>query len=143
MPIVVVEKDSGSVVAALCDVMGVAGGYDTSNSRHGRIVDEKKREAIKIWGVSLFSLFSIFHIDFTHLKRVGNQLDSAANRLVVGIVVAALIIGSSIVMTVTGGPSLIVLSFFALFGFSCAVIGGLWLMVSIWKSNRVGREKPQ
>ena len=83
------------------------------------------------------------HIDVTHLKRVGNQLDSAANRLVVGIVVAALIIGSSIVMTVTGGPSLIGLSFFALFGFSGAVIGGLWLLVSIWKSSRADREKSQ
>ena len=83
------------------------------------------------------------HIDVTHLKRVGNQLDSAANRLVVGIVVAALIIGSSIVMTVTGGPSLIGLSFFALLGFSGSMIGGLWLLVSIWKSNRVGKEKPQ
>jgi ubiquinone biosynthesis protein len=83
------------------------------------------------------------HIDVTHLKRVGNQLDSAVNRLVVGIVVAALIIGSSIVMTVTGGPSLIGLSFFALFGFSGAVIGGLWLLVSIWKSSRADREKPQ
>ncbi len=32
------------------------------------------------------------HIDVTHLRRVGNQLDTAANRLVVGIVVASLII---------------------------------------------------
>jgi len=80
------------------------------------------------------------HIDVTHLKRVGNQLDSAANRLVVGIVVAALIIGSSIVMTVTGGPSLLGLPFFGLFGFIGAVIGGVWLLLSIWKSNRADRE---
>jgi len=83
------------------------------------------------------------HIEVTNLKRVGNQLEKAANRLVVGIVVAALIIGSSIVMTVTGGPSLIGLSFFASFGFSSAVIGGLWLLMSIWKSSRADKEKPQ
>jgi ubiquinone biosynthesis protein len=80
------------------------------------------------------------HIDVTHLKRVGNQLDSAANRLVVGIVVAALIIGSSIVMTVSGGPSLLGLPFFGLLGFLGAVTGGAWLLLSIWKSSRADRE---
>ncbi len=51
------------------------------------------------------------HIDLTHLKRVGNQIDSAANRLAIDIVVAALIIGSSIIMTVPGGLSLLGLPF--------------------------------
>ena len=80
------------------------------------------------------------HIDLTHLKRVGNQLDSAANRLAIGIVVAALIIGSSIIMTVPGGPSLLGLPFFGLLGFLGAVVGGVWLLLSIWKSNRADRE---
>ena len=80
------------------------------------------------------------HIDVTHLKRLGNQLDRAANRLVVGIVVAALIIGSSIVMTVSGGPTLLGLPFFGLLGFLGAVAGGLWLLLSISKSGRADRE---
>jgi ubiquinone biosynthesis protein len=80
------------------------------------------------------------HIDITHLRRFGNQLDSAANRLVIGIVVAALIIGSSIVMTVPGGPSLLGLPFFGILGFFGAVIGGIWLMLSIWKSSKADRE---
>ncbi|MHB1180386.1 MAG: ABC1 kinase family protein [Sulfuricella sp.] len=80
------------------------------------------------------------HIDVTHLKHVGNQLDSAANRLAIGIVVAALIIGSSIVMTVSGGPSLLGLPFFGLLGFLGAVVGGVWLLLSIWKSSRADRE---
>ncbi|UCV04601.1 ABC1 kinase family protein [Dechloromonas denitrificans] len=80
------------------------------------------------------------HIDVTHLKRVGNQLDSAANRLVIGIVVAALIIGSSIVMTVPGGPTLLGLPVFGLLGFCGAVVGGIWLLLSIWKTNRADRE---
>jgi ubiquinone biosynthesis protein len=80
------------------------------------------------------------HIDITHLKRVGNQLDGAANRLVIGIVVAALIIGSSIVMTVPGGPTLLGLPFFGLLGFLGAVFGGVWLLLSIWKSSRADRE---
>jgi len=80
------------------------------------------------------------HIDVAHLKHVGNQLDGAANRLVIGIVVAALIVGSSIVMTVPGGPSLFGLPFFGLTGFLIAAVGGLWLLLSIWKSNRADRE---
>ena len=75
------------------------------------------------------------HIDVTHLKRVGNQLDSAASRLTVGIVIAALIIGSSIVMTVPGGPTWLGLPFFGLLGFVGAIIGSIWLLLSIWRSG--------
>jgi len=80
------------------------------------------------------------HIDVPHLKHVGNQIDGAANRLVVGIVVAAIIIGSSIVMTVPGGPTLLGLPTFGLLGFLGAAAGGVWLLLSIWKSNRADRE---
>ena len=75
------------------------------------------------------------HIDVTHLKRVGNQLDNAASRLTVGVVIAALIIGSSIVMTVPGGPTWLGLPFFGLLGFVGAVIGSIWLLLSIWRSG--------
>lgn len=78
------------------------------------------------------------HVDVPHLRRLGNQLDRAASRLVVGIVVAALIVGSSIVMTVPGGPSLLGLPFFGLLGFVGAVSGSLWLLLSIWNSGRAG-----
>ncbi len=80
------------------------------------------------------------HIDVTNLRHVGNQLDSAANRLVIGIVVASLIVGSSIVMTVPGGPRLFGLPVLGLLGFTSAAVGGIWLMLSIWKSNRADRE---
>ncbi|MDP1633961.1 MAG: AarF/UbiB family protein [Gallionellaceae bacterium] len=80
------------------------------------------------------------HIDVTHLKHVGNQLDGAANRMVVGIVVASLIIGSSIVMTVPGGPTLLGLPTFGLLGFLGAGTGGVWLLLSVLKSNRADRE---
>ncbi|MDD2729548.1 AarF/UbiB family protein [Malikia sp.] len=75
------------------------------------------------------------HIDVLDLRRIGNQLDRALNRLVVGIVIAALIIGSSIVMTVPGNPSLL-----GLLGFVGAVIGSLWLFLSIWSANRRDRD---
>ncbi len=80
------------------------------------------------------------HIDVPALRRVGNQLDRALNRLAVGIVIAALIVGSSIVMTVPGGPSLLGLPFFGLLGFLGAVAGSVWLIVSIIRSNRGDRD---
>jgi ubiquinone biosynthesis protein len=80
------------------------------------------------------------HIDVTHLKHVGNQLDGAVNRLVIGIIVASLIIGSSIVMTVPGGPTLLGLPTFGLIGYLSAAAGGVWLLLSIWKSRREDRE---
>jgi len=80
------------------------------------------------------------HVDTPNLRRLGNQLDRAISRLVVGIVIAALIIGSSIVMTVPGGPSLLGLPFFGLLGFLGAVAGSIWLCVSIIKSNRQGHD---
>ena len=76
------------------------------------------------------------HIDVTHLRRVGDQLDNAANRLVIGIVVAALIVGSSIVMTVSGGPTLLGLPVFGFLGFLGATVGSLWLLLSILRSGR-------
>jgi len=74
-------------------------------------------------------------IDIPHLKRLGNQLDRTVNRLVVGIA-AALIIGSSIVMTVPGGPTLLGQPLFGLLGFLGAVIAGGWLLTSIWRTRR-------
>ena len=76
------------------------------------------------------------HVDVTSLDRFGRQLDGAANRLTVGVVTAALIIGSSIVMTVEGGPTLLGLPSFGLLGFLGAAIGGAWLLFSIWRSGR-------
>ncbi|WOB10597.1 ABC1 kinase family protein [Piscinibacter gummiphilus] len=76
------------------------------------------------------------HIEVKHLERVGDQLDRAASRLTVGLVVAALIVGSSIVMTVQGGPKLFGLPAFGLIGFVGACVGAVWLLRSISRSGR-------
>jgi len=76
------------------------------------------------------------HVDVTRLKKFGDQLDRAASRMAVGNVIAALIIGSAIIMTVEGGPTVLGLPLFGLLGFVGAVIGGIWLLFSIWRSGR-------
>ena len=75
------------------------------------------------------------HVDVAHLERVAVQIDSAANRLAMSVVVAALIAGSSIVMTVPGNSALLGPSFLAALGFVGALIGSLLLLLSIWKSG--------
>ena len=74
-------------------------------------------------------------IELAHLKRVGDQIDRAANRLSMALVIAALIVGSSIVMNVQGGPSLFGLPAFGFIGFVGAVVGALWLVRAIWRSS--------
>ncbi len=75
-------------------------------------------------------------IESRSLRHVGKQLDRAANRLSLALIIAALIIGSSIVMTVGGGPTLLGLPAFGLLGFLGAGIGALWLGRAIWRSHR-------
>jgi ubiquinone biosynthesis protein len=75
------------------------------------------------------------HVDVTSLRAFGRQLDTSANRLAIGIVTAALIVGSSIVMTIEGGPQLFGLPLFGALGFAGALVGGAWLFVSILRSG--------
>ncbi len=76
------------------------------------------------------------HLDLAHLKRVGDQIDRAASRLSIALIIAGLVIGSSIVMTVGGGPQLLGLPAFGLLGFCAAIAAGFWLVQSIRKGGR-------
>jgi len=78
-----------------------------------------------------------FQVDITvrHLDRYVNTIDGAISRLTMGMVTASLIIGSSIIMTVTGGPELFGLPAFGFLGYTFATLGGIWLLLSIWRSG--------
>lgn len=76
------------------------------------------------------------HIDITSLKQFGDQLDRAVSRLTMGIVTAALIIGSAIAMTLGREAASAGLPSIALLGFLAAVIAGLWVLFSIWRSGK-------
>lgn len=70
------------------------------------------------------------------LKGFGDQVNQAANRLVVGIITAALIIGSSIVMHSVGGISSRWLLALGVAGFVGAGLCGVWILLAIWRSGR-------
>lgn len=72
-----------------------------------------------------------FNVDFKHYDQFSHQLDRATNRLTMGIVTAALIIGSSIVMSIDTGPK-----FIGFIGYLLAFANSLWIMWSIWRSGK-------
>ncbi|MEE4192603.1 MAG: 2-polyprenylphenol 6-hydroxylase [Halieaceae bacterium] len=76
------------------------------------------------------------NVDVDRLDRFADRMDQSFSRLAMSSVIAALIVGSSIVMTVEGGPKLLGLPFFGLLGFGGAVVGGIWLLFSIWRSGK-------
>lgn len=76
------------------------------------------------------------NLDLKRLDHFGHQLDHSTNRLAMAMITAALIVGSSIVMTVRGGPELFGLPAFGFLGFFLAFVIGVMLMVSIWRSGR-------
>jgi ubiquinone biosynthesis protein len=75
-------------------------------------------------------------LDLKRLDQFGHTLDRASNRLTMGVLTASLVIGSSIIMHVEGGPQLFGLPFFGLVGFLIAFFNSLWIIFSIWRSGK-------
>ncbi len=105
----------------LADYLSLVGGLPRDLRR---LLKEARRGRMKL------------ELDLKRLDHFGLQLSRSANRVTVGIVTAALIVGTSIVMTVSGGPTLFGLPLFGLLGFLLAFLGGVWVLVSIWRSGK-------
>lgn len=103
------------------NVIDVATGLPRDLSR---LLREARRGRVKI------------DLDLKRLDHFGHQLDHSTNRLTLALLTAALIIGSSIVMTVKGGPTLFGLPAFGFLGYFMASLFGIWLILSIWRSGR-------
>ncbi|MEW6326565.1 MAG: 2-polyprenylphenol 6-hydroxylase [Thermodesulfobacteriota bacterium] len=78
-------------------------------------------------------------IRFEHrgLERFISELDRSSNRLSFAVVIAALIIGSSLVFQTGAGPRLFGYPFLGLAGFLLASILGIWLLIGILRSGRL------
>ncbi len=78
-------------------------------------------------------------LDLKRLDHFGRQLDRTIDRATMGILTASLVIGSSIVMTVQGGPTLIgvpVFTALGLFGYVIAFVNSAWIILGIWRSGK-------
>lgn len=78
-------------------------------------------------------------IRFEHrgLERLISELDRSSNRLSFAVVIAALIIGSSLVFRTEAGPKLFGYPLLGLAGFLLASILGLWLLIGILRSGKL------
>ena len=78
-------------------------------------------------------------LDLKRLDSFGRQLDRTFDRVTMGIMTASLVIGSAIVMTVDGGPSLFgvrLLPALGIFGYVVAFLNSVWILYGMWRSKR-------
>ena len=78
-------------------------------------------------------------LDLKRLDSFGERLHNTIDRMTIGIMTASLVIGSSIVMTVGGGPTVLgvpVLTLVGLLGYLIAFFNSLWIILAIWRSDR-------
>ncbi|BCS53087.1 AarF/ABC1/UbiB kinase family protein [Geobacter sp. SVR] len=80
-----------------------------------------------------------FKIDLEHrgLDRFTTDFDRSVNRLSSSLILAALIIGSSIIMQTDKGPQLLGFPMWAFLGYTAAAVIGLWLVYGIIRSGRL------
>ncbi|BEH10917.1 MULTISPECIES: ABC1 kinase family protein [Geobacter] len=80
-----------------------------------------------------------FKIDLEHrgLDRAMREFDKSVNRLSSSLIIAALIVGSSIVMQTDKGPKFLDFPVFAFMGYTIAGFIGLWWVVAIIRSGRL------
>ena len=77
-------------------------------------------------------------LDLKRLDSFGERLHNTIDRMTIGIMTASLVIGSSIVMTVGGGPTLFgipLLTLLGLLGYLIAFFSSLWIILAIWRSD--------
>jgi ubiquinone biosynthesis protein len=78
-------------------------------------------------------------LDLKRLDAFGDRVHDALDRATIGIMTASLVVGSSIVMTVGGGPTVFgvsLLTYCGLGGYLIAFVNSLWVILSIWRSGR-------
>jgi len=80
-----------------------------------------------------------FKIDLEHrgLDKFTTDFDRSINRLSSSLILAALIIGSSIIMQTSRGPQLLGFPVLAFLGYTVAGLIGLWLVYAIIRSGRL------
>ena len=78
-------------------------------------------------------------IEFEHkgLENLISQMDKVSNRIAFSLIIAALIIGSSIIMQTNRGPLFLGFPILGVVGFVLAGTMGLWLAIVILRSGRL------
>lgn len=79
------------------------------------------------------------NVKFEHqgLEELIRKLDKSSNRLTFGMIIASLIVGSSVIMQLDKGPMLLGFPAIGVIGFLLAGALGFWLAVNILRSGRL------
>ena len=77
-----------------------------------------------------------FHLNHNKLEKLANALESASNRLTMAIITAAIIMGSSMIITTGVGPYLFGFPALGVIGYLLSVLLGLWLIVTIIRTKK-------
>jgi ubiquinone biosynthesis protein len=78
-------------------------------------------------------------LDLKRLDQFGTHLDRTIDRATVGILTASVVIGSSIVMTVQGGPRVLDVPLYTMLGlggYLIAFFNSVWIIFGIWRSRK-------
>lgn len=78
-----------------------------------------------------------FNLNHQGLDRFIREMDKSTNRLSFSMIIAALVIASSLIIQLNMGPLVLGLSVFGLTGFLIAAFLGLWLVIAIMRSGRL------
>ena len=116
-----------------------------------RVISRARRESFKLASVFADYPYQVhdvleqmrdgqIEVGFVHkgLDEFTHKLDVAFNRLIIAFVVAAGLIGSSLIgVFATSGPQVLGLNVVSAFGFFIAGVLGLWLMWGVFRSGRI------
>jgi len=89
----------------------------------GRLVKDARHGGIRV------------DLDLKRLDAFGDRMHNAVALATIGVITASLVIGSSIIWTVEGGPIIFGVSL-AHVGYLIAFVSSLWIIFSIWRSGR-------
>ena len=78
-----------------------------------------------------------FHIKIQGLEKMLNTQDQTSNRISFSIIIAALILGSAILINSEVPPMLFGVSFIGIAGFIAAAVMGIWLLIAIIQKGRL------
>lgn len=76
------------------------------------------------------------HFHLEKLERLVNTLENSSNRLTTGIIVAALLVGSSMIITTGVGPFIFGFPALGVVGYLISAALGLWLIVTILRAKK-------
>jgi len=76
-------------------------------------------------------------LDLEELGDVAREIDRSVNRLAFAVVIAGLLVGSSLVSASGIGPSFLGLPILGLAGFSAAIVMGIWFLAGTLRSGRL------